>query len=161
MTAFLDEYMAVDESGADSDPVVEDDRGTEIPEYVRINLEHAELTASIASLSQELTERRAEAMKELVASVLGWCDNHGFARADMMIELNKAVPQVKAKPKSKAKAKVTQHVTLFADPACPGHIYKRGPYPAWMRERMVALGYDPTDPAARRGYKDDYLQVVG
>ena len=62
MTAFLDEYMAVDESGADSDPVVEDDRGTEIPEYVRINLEHAELTASIASLSQELTERRAEAM---------------------------------------------------------------------------------------------------
>ncbi len=163
MTAFLDEYMAVDESGADSEPVVEDDRGTEIPEYVRINLEHAELTARIASLSQELTERRAEAMKELVASVLGWCDNYGFARADMMIELNNAVPQVKAKPKSKAKAKakVTQPVTLFAAPACPGHIYKRGPYPAWMRERMVTLGLDPGDVDSRREYKKTYLQIVG
>lgn len=153
-SVWLEDY-AVPEEGVDG--------GTEVPEYVRMHLEHEELTARVTSLSKELTDRRAEAMKELVASVLGWCDSHGFARADLMVELNKAVPpvKVKAKPKSKAKAKVVQHVTLFADPACPGKIYKRGPYPAWMKDRMLALGMDPGDIDARRKYKETHLQVVG
>ena len=140
-----------------------EERGTAVPEYVTLRLEHDELALRAAQISQVLVERRAEAMAELVASILGWCDSHGFSRADLMVELNKAVPpvKVKAKPKSKVKAKVTQHVTLFADADCPGQIYKRGPYPAWMRDRMVELGMDPSSLDARREYKKTYLHVVG
>ena len=149
---WLEDYA--EEEGAE-------ESGTVVPEYVRMRLEHDDLASRAAQLSQALAERRAEAMTELVASILGWWDNHGFARADLMVELNKKVPPVKAKPKSKVKAKVVQHVTLFADPVCPGQIYKRGPYPAWMRDRMAALGMDPGDIDARREYKNTYLQVVG
>ena len=151
---WLEDYA--EEEGAE-------ESGTVVPEYVRMRLEHDGLASRAAQLSQALAERRAEAMAELVASILGWWDNHGFARADLMVELNKKVPpaKVKAKTKPKAKAKVVQHVTLFADPACPGQIYKRGPYPAWMRSRMAALGMDPGDIDARREYKNTYLQVVG
>lgn len=151
---WLEDYAGEDEA---------EESGTEVPEYVRMRLEHDELASRAAHLAEVLVERKAEAMAELVESILGWCDNHGFARADLMIELNKAVPpvKVKAKPKSKAKAKVVQHVTLFADPACPGKIYKRGPYPAWMKDRMLALGMDPGDIDSRRKYKETHLHVVG
>ena len=166
MTAFLDEYTAGDEDDlrvdASGDLIVEGELGTPVPEYVRMHLEHEELTARVTNLSKELTDRRAEAMTELVASIVGWMDNYGLGRAEVMAELRKIIVEPKAKPKGKAKTKpAPMKVTLFADPACPGKIYKRGPYPAWMKERMVSLGLDPTDPAARREYKEDYLHVVG
>ena len=102
--------------------------GTEIPEYVRMNLEHGELMTRIANLSQELTDRRAEAMKELVASIVGWMDSYGLGRFEVMAELRKIIGEPKAKTNGKAKPKpAPMKVTLFADAACPGQIYKRGP----------------------------------
>lgn len=166
MTAFLDEDTAGDEDDlrvdASGDLIMEEGQGTPVPEYVRMHLEHEELTARVTNLSKELTERRAEAMKELVASVVGWMDNYGLGRAEVMAELRKIIVEPKAKPKGKAKTKpAPMKVTLFADPACPGQIYKRGPYPAWMRERMVGLGMDPKDIGDRQKYKRNHLVVVG
>lgn len=166
MTAFLDEHTAGDEDDlrvdASGDLIMEEEQGTPVPEYVRMHLEHEELTARVTSLSKELTDRRAEAMTELVASIVGWMDNYGLGRAEVMAELRKIIVEPKAKPKGKAKTKpAPMKVTLFADPTCPGKIYKRGPYPAWMKDRMAALGMDPGDIDARRKYKETYLQVVG
>ncbi len=136
--------------------------GTEIPDYVRMNLEHVELTERITNLTQELTNRRAEAMKELVASIVGWMDSYGLGRFDVMAELRKIIGEPKAKTKGKAKPKPAPgKITLFADAACPGQIYKRGPYPKWMKERMISLGMDPEDIKQRQAYRDAYLKVVG
>ena len=136
--------------------------GTPVPEYVRMHLEHEDLTTRIATLSQELTERRSEAMKELVASIVGWVDNYGLGRFEVMAELRKIIGEPKAKAKGKAKPKpAPMKVTLFADADCPGQIYKRGPYPRWMRERMVSLGLNPDDIKQRQAYRDTYLKAVG
>ena len=76
--------------------------GTPVPEYVRMHLEHEDLTTRIATLSQELAERRSEAMKELVASIVGWVDNYGLGRFEVMAELRKIIGEPKAKAKGKA-----------------------------------------------------------
>lgn len=141
------------------DEVLKGEGGTPVPEYVRMHLEHEELTERITNLSQELTERRAEAMKELVASIVGWMDNYGLGRFEVMAELRKIIGEPKAKPKGKAKP-APMKVTLFADAACPGQIYKRGPYPRWVRERMVSLGLNPADIKQRKAYRDAYLKAV-
>lgn len=169
MTEFLEEYFAVDESGGDElrvdangNMIEEDEQGTLVPEYVRMHLEHEELTARITNLSQELTERRSEALKELVASIVGWMDNYGLGRFEVMAELRKIIGEPKAKTKGKTKPKpAPRKVTLFADAACPGQIYKRGPYPRWMRERMVSLGLNPADIKQRQAYRDAHLKAVG
>ena len=136
--------------------------GTPVPEYVRMHLDHEYLTTRIATLSQELAERRSEAMKELVASIVGWVDNYGLGRFEVMAELRKIIGEPKAKAKGKAKPKpAPMKVTLFADADCPGQIYKRGPYPRWMRERMVSLGLNPDDIKQRQAYRDTHLKAVG
>jgi hypothetical protein len=34
---------------------------------------------------------------------------------------------------------------VFVDPANPGNTYSRGPVPVWLREKMIAAGYDPKE----------------
>lgn len=133
-----------------------EESGTSVPEYVKMHLEHEDLTTRIATLSQELAERRSEALKELVSSIVGWMDNYGLGRFEVMAELRKVIgePKVKAKPKP-----APMKVTLFADAACPGQIYKRGPYPKWVKERMISLGMNPDDIKQRQAYRDTYLKA--
>lgn len=135
------------------------DEGVPVPESVRMHLEHEDLTTRIATLSQELAERRSEAMKELVASIVGWVDNYGLGRFEVMAELRKIIGEPKAKAKGKAKPKpAPMKVTLFADADCPGQIYKR-PFP-------VDAGADgEPGPEPRRHQaapaRDAHLKAVG
>ena len=49
----------------------------------------------------------------------------------------------------------------FVDPDDPANTYRKGPLPAWLREKMVAAGYDPADKAHREAFKSDFLTRVG
>ena len=48
----------------------------------------------------------------------------------------------------------------MVDPAVPGQTYSRGPYPAWIKERMVQLGLDPTNAEHRKQYRAENLVAV-
>jgi DNA-binding protein H-NS len=45
----------------------------------------------------------------------------------------------------------------YIDPNNPERGYSRGPLPAWLREMMIAEGYDAADKAQREDFKSNYL----
>jgi DNA-binding protein H-NS len=49
----------------------------------------------------------------------------------------------------------------YVDPDNPANTYTRGPVPVWLKEKIVAAGYDPADRAQRDQFKADHLQLVG
>jgi len=48
----------------------------------------------------------------------------------------------------------------YVDPNNPGNTYSRGPLPAWMKERMLAAGYDPADKGHREEFKTSHLELA-
>ena len=48
----------------------------------------------------------------------------------------------------------------YVDPDNPANTYSRGPVPQWMKERMIAAGYDPKDTAHREEFKASHLQLA-
>ena len=48
----------------------------------------------------------------------------------------------------------------YVDPHNPDNTYSRGPLPAWMKERMLAAGYDPADKGQREEFKTSQLELV-
>jgi DNA-binding protein H-NS len=47
----------------------------------------------------------------------------------------------------------------YVDPDNPANTYTRGPVPVWLKEKMVAAGYDPADRAQREEFKTSHLQL--
>jgi DNA-binding protein H-NS len=48
----------------------------------------------------------------------------------------------------------------YVDPNNPGNTYSRGPLPAWMKERMLAAGYDPANKDHREEFKTSHLELA-
>ena len=46
----------------------------------------------------------------------------------------------------------------YVDPENPANTYSRGPVPTWMKERMLAAGYDPANKDQREEFKTSHLQ---
>lgn len=50
--------------------------------------------------------------------------------------------------------------TQYVDPDDPTNTYSRGPLPVWLKEKMVAAGYDPADRTHREEFKAAHLELV-
>jgi DNA-binding protein H-NS len=48
----------------------------------------------------------------------------------------------------------------YVDPDNPSNTYSRGPVPVWLKERMIASGYDPADKAQREEFKTSHLKLA-
>jgi DNA-binding protein H-NS len=48
----------------------------------------------------------------------------------------------------------------YVDPEDPTNTYSRGPVPVWMKEKMIAAGYDPQDKEQREKFKTSHLQMA-
>jgi hypothetical protein len=48
----------------------------------------------------------------------------------------------------------------YVDPEDPANTYSRGPVPVWMKEKMIAAGYDPQDKEQREKFKTSHLQLT-
>ncbi|KAA6183049.1 H-NS histone family protein [Thiohalocapsa marina] len=48
----------------------------------------------------------------------------------------------------------------YVDPQDPDNVYKRGPLPGWLKDKMRADGYDPDNKAQRDDYKASHLTLV-
>jgi DNA-binding protein H-NS len=50
--------------------------------------------------------------------------------------------------------------TQYVDPDDRTNTYSRGPLPVWLKEKMVAAGYDPGDKTHREEFKAAHLELV-
>ncbi|MFE8033567.1 H-NS histone family protein [Thiohalocapsa marina] len=50
--------------------------------------------------------------------------------------------------------------SYYVDPDDAGNTYKRGPLPQWLKEKMLAQGFDPTVREQRDAFKAEHLNLV-
>jgi hypothetical protein len=112
---------------------------TPLPEYVVLRADFEEAAYRAASLEIALAEQREDAKRELITSIRGWINQYGMTVEEIVEEL------------------AAERPGGFIDEACPGQHYSRGPFPKWMRDRMVELGLDPTNKADRIMYKFEHM----
>ena len=124
----------------------------EIPiTYIDLRQELDQLTVRAQELQKEIASVESEARNSLINNILVSIDDHGFDRQEIVEQLQKRGRKA-AKPATTSKPAVT-----MVDPAVPGQTYSRGPYPAWIKERMVQLGLDPTNAEHRKQYRTENL----
>jgi DNA-binding protein H-NS len=90
----------------------------------------------------------------------------GFAKEirDQIIERGYTVEEVfsvlgKVRRKS-AGSRRSGNYRQYVDPDNPSNTYSRGPVPVWLKERMIASGYDPADKAQREEFKTSHLKLA-
>jgi DNA-binding protein H-NS len=90
----------------------------------------------------------------------------GFAKEikDQITERGYTVDEVfsvltKGRRKSVGKRR-SGNYPQYVDPDNPDNTYSRGPVPVWMKEKMIASGYDPEDKAQREEFKASHLKLA-
>ncbi len=119
--------------------------------YIDLRQELDQLTVRAQELQKEIASVESEARNSLINNILVSIDDHGFDRQEIVEQLQKRGRKA-AKPATTRKPAVT-----MVDPAVPGQTYSRGPYPAWIKERMVQLGLDPANAEHRKQYRAENL----
>jgi hypothetical protein len=112
---------------------------TPLPEYVVLRADFEEAAYRVASLEKAIEEQREDAKRELITSIRGWIKQYGMTVEEIVEEL------------------AAERPGGFIDPTCPEHLYFKGPFPKWMRDRMVELGLDPANKDHRQTYKTTYM----
>ena len=121
---------------------------------------------SLAEIQDKLAQVEAE-RKELEAALKAQraAELTDFANQirDQVIERGYSVDEVFAaltKGRRKASGRRTGDYIRYVDPNDPERGYSRGPLPAWLREMMIAEGYDVADKAQREDFKANYLKQL-
>jgi len=126
---------------------------------------------SVEFSAEELKEKLAaiEADKKVLETALkqqSAAELSGFAKEirDRIIERGYTVEEVfsvlsKRRRKS-AGGRRSGNYPQYVDPDNPANTYSRGPVPVWLKERMIASGFDPADKAQREEFKTSHLKLV-
>lgn len=109
--------------------------------------------AKLAQLETELSEAKTAAREHIVQTVRAMIDEAGFT-PDEILPL---VAPAKGKAKSAGDGRAFPVYALLSDPS---KTYVRGVLPAWLKEAMVASGFDPTMGADRAAFKANYMAQV-
>jgi len=115
-----------------------------------------------AEVLAQLEAQQETAKADLLAAFKEQIEACGFDPEDIAMAIAPKLtrPVKKARAKSTTPRKAPGSKTLY-DPQNPANTYTRGPAPAWMKEKMAALGVDPSDKAAVKAFKDTHLAVKG
>jgi DNA-binding protein H-NS len=113
----------------------------------------AEIELDREKLEVALKQRRWADLVEFAETLRGQIAERGYQIEEVI-----ALLQKKGKGSGRRRGNGQPH---FVDPDDPSLTYRRGPLPAWLREKMEAAGYDPTDKAQRDAFKSTFLTQVG
>lgn len=127
--------------------------------YIDLRQELDQLTVRAQELQKEIASVESEARNSLINNILVSIDDHGFDRQEIVEQLQKHVGKKRGRKAAKPATTRKPAVTMV-DPAVPGQTYSRGPYPVWIKERMVQLGLDPTNAEHRKQYRAENLVAV-
>jgi DNA-binding protein H-NS len=97
-------------------------------------------------LKQRLREERGDFVRELRERIEG----KGY-------EVNEIAALLMGRSGT---ARSPMSVKRYVDPENSAHVYTRGPLPQWMREKMLAKGYDLDTKEGRDRFKAECLTLV-
>lgn len=128
-------------------------------EQIREKLQEVE--QSKADLEKALYQRWQSAKTELAQQIREMIDKNGYDAEEIM---SMVMPRRRrgagAGTGATAARKGERAYPRYVDPQNPDNIYVRGVLPAWMKQKMVEQGYDPSVKQDRESFKNNYLQVV-
>jgi DNA-binding protein H-NS len=125
---------------------------TSLPAYVA---ELNALEARRAELEAAVQEAKKSSLPVIVQNVKAYIAENGFTLDEVMPLLAPAQKRkASAKPKSK---RVEGPRASFTSKKDPSKIYFRGVLPAWLKEEMVAAGFDPENKESRDKYKAEHM----
>jgi DNA-binding protein H-NS len=114
-----------------------------------------EIEQNKATLEKALNQRWHEAKAELAHEIREMITTRGYDLDDI---LELVTP--KRRKAAVAAKKGNRNYTSYVDPENPDNVYVRGVLPKWMKEKMIAQGYDPSVKDDREAFKANYLQAL-
>ncbi len=117
----------------------------------------AQLEQRQADLERALAARHEAAKSDIAAQVRDLILSNGY-------DIDEIVPLIAGKGKgtrrTRDQAPAVEGRPHYVDPDDPSHTYIRGAMPAWMRDKMLAMGYHPADKDSRDAFKAEHLRRV-
>ena len=112
----------------------------------------AQLEADRKALEAALRKRRAAELNDFANEIKEQITQRGYSVDEVFSVLTKGRRKSTGTSRSQGRR--------YVDPDKPDNSYSRGPLPAWMKERMLAAGYDPADKGHREAFKTSHLELV-
>ena len=112
----------------------------------------AQLEADRKALEAALRKRRAAELNDFANEIKEQITQRGYSVDEVFSVLTKGRRKSTGTSRSQGRR--------YVDPDNPDNSYSRGPLPAWMKERMLAAGYDPADKGQREEFKTSQLELV-
>jgi DNA-binding protein H-NS len=109
-----------------------------------------------AELQRALSQRWQAEKAELAQEIRQLIEGRGF---DLEEVLNHILPARRRRSAS-AKKSGSGSYTRYADPENPDNVYSRGVLPRWMKDKMSALGLDPSNKEDREAFKSNHLRPI-
>ena len=110
----------------------------------------AQVEADRKALEAALKSQRAAELTDFANQIRDQITEHGYTVDEVFAALTKGRRKASGK-------RSTGDYIRYIDPNNPDRSYSRGPLPEWLREMMIAEGYDAADKAQREDFKANYL----
>ena len=110
----------------------------------------AQVEADRKALEAALKAQRAAELTDFANQIRDQITERGYTVDEVFAALTKG------RRKASGKRRAGDY-NRYVDPNNPERGYSRGPLPAWLREMMIAEGYDVADKAQREEFKANYL----
>jgi DNA-binding protein H-NS len=118
-----------------------------------IQAQLAQLEANTKALEAALRKQRAAELSGFAREIRDQIIARGYTVDQVVSLLTKGSRKGVVGPRSGGYPR-------YVDPDNPANTYSRGPVPVWLKEKMVAAGYDPADRAQREEFKAAHLELV-
>jgi DNA-binding protein H-NS len=113
----------------------------------------AQLEADGKALEAALRKQRAAELSGFAREIRGQIVARGYTVDEVVSLLGKGSRRGGGSPRSGGYPR-------YVDPDNPANTYSRGPVPEWLKQKMVAAGYDPADRTQREDFKAAHLELV-
>ncbi|MGQ9659860.1 MAG: H-NS histone family protein [Thermochromatium sp.] len=120
-------------------------------EEIQRQLEEA--TLKKAQLEKLLENKREEGKSAIVEQIRALILDNGYDPEEIM---NLVLRRLHRRRKLVGDRQYRRYV----DPDNPDNVYSRGVLPAWMKEKMVEHGYDPSSRQDREAFKTKVLRLI-
>jgi DNA-binding protein H-NS len=128
-----------------------------ISQIIEITSSIEELDAQRAQLEAALAEAKGAAKEHVIQTVRDMIAEAGFTAEEILHLVAPQPKTARAKAKANGDGRTFPTYALKSDPT---RTYVRGVLPGWLKEAMMAAGFDPAQGADRAAFKDIHMLMV-
>ncbi len=112
-------------------------------------------TVRLEELQKQLQVRREQEKESFVQELKDQIHARGYSLQDITQALSRG-----ARSSTAAKRKARGFRYYYQNPDDPEHTYTTGPFPKWLKDKMIAENLDPENKEHRRRFKEERLTKV-